>query len=163
MTLTKIYTVVGFRVGVDELYRKLLRESPSFQEMIKKEYIDESDDFTYQDFYNLIVSGRYKYEETTDTEESMLDIMQESISRLKEYKYPNTSLSIYEITHDVADSDDWVIGVLVQTIQLYSKHQRETTIAQLLSDISYAERLLKTFNVKEYQVYQLQNDCTCCS
>jgi hypothetical protein len=161
MTLGSVYTIVGFRIGATELLAKLLELDAEFREMIKERYI--GDDFTFEEFSNFVID--YDPEtvpEDGSKEECMLDRMLDIEGiELGDQICPGTPFKAYQLTHDVDESRDYIVGESILTE--VGGEELNVSLDELAQRVDSAKTKLAEAGITEYRLYAVQDDCTCCS
>jgi len=191
MTINIVYTIAGFQIDSLTLYQKCLESSHEFQKCIKDGHIHD-DNFTFDEFYkfimsltleskqsitNLILSELKKKKnskqpitnlildqpaKTLDPKERLMISMfnDSELCELSQITYPGTELKIYRMSHDVDKDENYIVGVEIMANSL--RRKMETTLDELSSRIDNAKLLLTEAGIKDYRVYVVQDECSCC-
>ncbi len=176
MTLSKIYTIYGCKVNKHQVlmflleYKDWILEYKNFKNVLVPPTIEQ-----IKKSIEISIKKKNKNKNNITKEEKKENLKFKSIYGISNFidnwgllsTVFTKDISIFQITHDVEEKDSYVIGTKLLTSNVKS-YISETLVSDILS---FNEKITNTkkelekykFLLTEYKIYNIQDDCTCCS
>lgn len=150
MTLSSINQIVGIRIKRKDFYKVFIDNEKLKRMMDEKEMIGKKDLPAFKKFLN-------SNEEVDDTE------FYEFCDNIDRTVF---DFSINKLTHDVESSEDLIIGKIVSTFHMeIINTDKFPTMEEITEAYNQVKVILDGygFPTNSIKMYNVQNDCRCCS
>ena len=173
MTIYNIYQIIGARVSANDFLKYVISNVDIVKKRVKTfvETFAETFVFTFDNLDNLCDGDNdemctFMTDLCNDIrfDDELIETITKSISS-------EIELDIKQFTHDTG-TNDFVIGIQINNIEVkkYKKGMENNTegidIEKLINKINIVKKVLPQFNIfnkNNIKLYNVQNDCRCCS